>query len=417
MTSAFAIAVMMMLPGFAPLSDNTSRLSLVPSGAAQKLPIRPQVLQMNSQSPGNLTASPVGKGAMWARIELGPQSTATAITVALDEGDQSNPRIYVDANADGNMTNDPEIAWPRMEPPEGQKPVNCRLTTVAVSTGNGSTVEDRSLTLYRFGPNETRARRLPPNALLYMADYYMQGQALVNGRTHPVILWDDYSTGDFTFPNGRSLGLMVGLDLNGNGEYDRGEMNRAGEAFKAGDGYMKVSSITPDGTGVTFEKSAPPKPKVAGPPRVNQEAPAFTGPGLDGKQVKFPEDYRGKLVLLDFWAMWCAPCVRELPHVTEVYKKYHDKGLEVLGISFDGPGQAERLKRFVEQRNMPWQQIYDGKKFTSSPVGKLYMIRGIPSMFLIDGDTGKILASGPALRGASLMPRIEAAIAEKSKSE
>ncbi len=416
MISAFAIAAMISLPSFAPLSDNTSRLSLVPSGAAQRLPIRPQVLQMNGQSPGNLTESPVGAGAMWARIELGPQSTATAIMVALDEEDPLNPKIYVDANADGNMTNDPEITWPKVELPEGQKQVDFRLATVEVSAGNGSTVKDRSLTLYRFGPAENRARRLPPNALLYLADFYMQGHALINGRTHPVILWDEFSTGDFTFPNGRSMRLFVGLDLNGNGEYDRAEMNPAGAAFKAGDGYLKVAAITPDGTGITFEKSAPPKPKMTGSPRVNQDARPFEGPGLDGKQVKFPDDYRGKLVLLDFWAMWCGPCVQEIPHIAEAYQKYHEKGLEVLGVSFDGPGLAERLKRFVAQRKIPWQQVYDGKKF-NSPIGRLYQVRGIPSMFLVDGDTGKILAAGHALRGPNLLPRIKAAMADKFDSD
>ena len=88
----------------------------------------------------------------------------------------------------------------------------------------------------------------------------------------------------------------------------------------------------------------------------------------------------------------------------------------MLGVSFDGPGLAERLKRFVAQRKMPWQQVYDGKKF-NSPIGRLYQVRGIPSMFLVDGDTGKIVAAGQALRGRNLLPRIKAAMAEKFNSD
>ena len=88
----------------------------------------------------------------------------------------------------------------------------------------------------------------------------------------------------------------------------------------------------------------------------------------------------------------------------------------MLGVSFDGPGQAERLKRFAALRKMPWQQVYDGKKF-SSPIGRLYQIRGIPSLFLVDGDTGKILAAGQSLRGPNLLPRIRATMADKFNSD
>jgi len=275
---------------------------------------------------------------------------------------------------------------------------------------------DDRLTIYRFSVEEAAARRIPPNALLYYTDRAMSGQAMIAGRLRKAALVDPLHTGDFTYPEGRSDRLVMAIDANGDGTLRKNEITMVGQSFKVGDGYLKVARISPDGTTVQFEKGEAPKVKRAGAPRPGDDAPAFTAPGVDGQDVKFPDEYRGKIVLLDFWAMWCGPCVAELPNVVKVYGDFHEKGLEILGISFDQAGQAARLKAFTAQRKMPWRQVYEGKRFDSA-VGRQYAIRGIPHMFLIDGDTGKILASGGSLRGPGLRPQVAKAIAEKGNQK
>ena len=113
---------------------------------------------------------------------------------------------------------------------------------------------------------------------------------------------------------------------------------------------------------------------------------ALTGQTLDGKTLSL-DDYKGKVVLLDFWATWCGPCVGELPMVKATYNKYHDEGFEVVGVSLD---QSEAdLRGFIKARAMPWPQIFDQKPFRG-PNATNYKIAAIPFTLLI-GKDGKIV--------------------------
>ncbi len=149
------------------------------------------------------------------------------------------------------------------------------------------------------------------------------------------------------------------------------------------------------------------------PLRAGQKAPCFQAATTDGRAVQVPGSYKGKVLLIDFWATWCGPCVKEIPNVVEAYEKYHGKGLEVLGVSLDKENSSEALASFTRKHNMPWPQIYDGK-YLDTAMARRFGISGIPHALIVDGDTGLIVAEGDEARGKKLAAAIEEAIAKKT---
>lgn len=102
---------------------------------------------------------------------------------------------------------------------------------------------------------------------------------------------------------------------------------------------------------------------------------SFSGKKVDLKKLK------GKVVLVDFWATWCGPCVAEMPHVKEVYKKYHKRGFEVIAISLDD--DPARLKEYLKKNAIPWEQFFDGKGWKNELAVK-HGITGVPTAYLLD---------------------------------
>ncbi|MDJ1496323.1 TlpA disulfide reductase family protein [Cytophagaceae bacterium DM2B3-1] len=129
--------------------------------------------------------------------------------------------------------------------------------------------------------------------------------------------------------------------------------------------------------------------------QVGQAAMDFTQYSLNGKEVNL-SSYKGKYVLLEFWASWCGPCRQENPNLREAYLKYKDKGFDILGVSLDD--NKDRWSKALDKDGLPWTQVSDLKGWRNV-VAVQYGIRAIPANFLIDPQ-GKIIARD--LRGEKL---------------
>ena len=141
---------------------------------------------------------------------------------------------------------------------------------------------------------------------------------------------------------------------------------------------------------------------------IGKPVPDFSATDLDEKPISL-EQYRGKVVLLDFRATWSSACLEDTPNVKKVYDAYKDKGFDIIGISLDN--DEKMLRDHLKKHEIPWRHVYSGKRW-DSPIPQQYGIRNVPSGWLIDRD-GTLISQQAS--GVMLEPLVSEAVIEAEK--
>ncbi len=239
-----------------------------------------------------------------------------------------------------------------------------------------------------------------PTVLTYCRDTYREGTIELEDRTYDLVIIDEDTDGRYDLLDG---GVLL-IDADGDGELlassDSHERFPLDAPFNLDGVVYRVVSVAPDGSRIRVEESdedVPPKPPLL----VGFPAPDFDAADAAGEPVSL-EGLRGNIVVLDFWAGWCAPCVDEIPTLNAIDAEFADAGVVVLGINMDW-SLADFLEAVAEYV-VAYRQVFDGP---DGPVNTLYRIEGIPMTYVIDRDG---IIRGRDLRGVQLMDAIAALV-------
>ncbi|MFC1545718.1 TlpA family protein disulfide reductase [Gemmatimonadota bacterium] len=363
-----------------------------------------------------LVAEPEYQGTpLYGSYTLGDGEDNT-ISYALDHQEGTASLFYLDLNNNEDLTDDGNGSWDNVS-----DRTNTITATIMVPFARGGDLP-LEFFFYFFNEGDPMER-----GVLFTRSNCRVGEIRLSGTKYKFAMVENDNDGVFDMRDAETDEIVPGIigftiDLNGDGEMSAQsgspEHYQLGEAFNVDGKSYEIADVSPRGEWIEFKLAAvevEPRPYI----EVGYTAPDFAQEDCLGNMINLKEyikDY--KVVLLDFWATWCGPCIAELPNVLAVFEEYGDQGFGVLGVSLDlapdpeNPAEfqktAEQVRAFMDEEGMDWPTTYDGL-YWNNAVSTQYRVNGIPATFLLDSE-GKIHYMD--LRGEALGEAVKAMLEE-----
>lgn len=361
----FLSAIILCGPSLACAADPptfTAELKPVEGGAMRRLRaplMRPY--KMTKEMPAGLTKGIDDPSVMYGLIPTANKGKGMFVAVT-ESADAQSGNLYLDTNEDGDLSNDPmptelENKWMRRGPVAFEAERELSGTAGSVL-----------LRFYRYAPdfakNQTSLQD-QGNPLFVHRDDAREGKVELDGFKTTVLLKELAARGRYdnleTEHGEPAVALFI--DRNGNGEYDRPfEQYDLSQPFTIAGSTYELDSVSSDGSRLVLRKAKDSVPEVPIPLQsIGQLVPKFKAVLLQGGEFNFPADVKRKIVLLDFWATWCGPCMSRKPELLRVYERMKDKDVEFIGICLDGSEDRELVLKTCDELKMSWPQLYDGQ--------------------------------------------------------
>ena len=323
---------------------------------------------------------------------------ADAVIMVFDKSaDGKTIRAVVDTDQDNDLTDDKPFEFPAEET-EDKPAIQFRIRR--------SFGPDKSLSVWRpyfiiYSIGKDKAGR-PEDSYGYTGHYVAEGVLDSGGKPLKIRMWDLLADGRFDMKD-LNQGSAISLDVNGDGEFKgMGEYFSGYELFPLAGTYYKIEEVAEDGSGIVFRRTD------LRPAALDQPAPDFELKDTRGKLFRLA-DYRGRVLLLDFWPSWCQPCVENFPKVKEMVKKYQGKAFDVVGVNLDDAKRLANAFKIIEKYGLDWRHVADGKG-NFQPIWQVYGVlpehkMAFPLYVVIDADgivragTNDLAKAGKVLDG------------------
>jgi len=204
----------------------------------------------------------------------------------------------------------------------------------------------------------------------------------VDGVWHEAVLYD----GNRDSRIERKLGDAILVDLNDDGIFEADRWSREycplEAPFQIGSAVFQVDSVEASGRAIFVREERATREPIQ-PASVGARAPDFLVQGMDGRVIRL-SSLRGRVVLLSFWVSWCDECREKAPQLAAIYAAYHDRGLEILGVSYDTDRTA--AASFQHEFQIEWPVEFTGRAFWYNPIGRAFRAENAGTVFLVNQD-------------------------------